>query len=47
MGAKSFGLTLGPKAHEEAFHMHGMNVAGHPLINEGHFCIFLTLGSYI
>ena len=30
MDAKSFGLTLGPKAHEVAIHMHGMHVAGHP-----------------
>ena len=35
MGSKSFGLTLGPKAHEVAIHMHGMHVVGHPSLMRG------------
>ena len=46
MDEKSFRLTLRPKAYEVVIHMHGKDVACHPLINEGQSYLLLTLESY-
>ena len=46
MCAKGFRFNLRPKSHEVAVHMHGMDVVGHPLINEEYSYLLLTLGSY-